>query len=501
MKIRCFFNIFLFTILFGVDINAITVSKDEALQKALLFLSCMDKNATIDKYSPFGKADMYKVVSNKGWVLLSSEKCVKPILAYSCIDTFPELNDMPEGMKWLFSYYEDIIAYAKHHASELSMANAWRDDMGLLYNNREIYCLSQLGDVKWGQSANNSNDGLCDKIYNKFCPTFHSVSCNRTIVGCGAVALGQILWYYQWPYWGLIYKNMLNDEGVVSNEMEYKFYDWNLMPSEIISETPDVEAAEIASLLRDCGYAEHMRYGSNESYTYVDNIKDALISSYGYTTVQKQNRTSFSGNWVELMKNEIRNGRPVIYRGGNSNGGHFFILYGFSGDYFNINWGWRGQYNSTMCSLDALNVAGTNYNTGHYALINIYPIYPICIPMIDFPLHEWDTNFLIQNGGGITIGDRIISSGMQGGIISGAFVKLTSGFKVNMGAEVYIDVKNMHCDDDRITIEIMDKNEESYMVQTKSLIDTMQATKILRNSQLLILRDGKTYTVTGAEVK
>lgn len=500
------FNI-LIICFFSCSLKAITVSKVEALQRALTFLSCTDKNAIVDTFSFFGKAEMYKVITNKGWVLLSSEKSIKPILAYSLTDPFPHLEDMPDGMKWLFSYYEDANAYAQQHAHELYHINKWEEDQEQINSTRETVYLSRLGDIKWGQSQNNDNYSSCEIIYNKFCPNFHSVWCNRTIVGCGSVALGQLLWYYQWPHWGLIPEEMLNDGGQVSNEDLYKFYDWTLMPTGIYSSTSILEVEEIAAFLRDCGYAEHMEYGSTGSNTYINRIKDALIDSFGYLTVQQKSRSSYTGNWVNLMQNEIRNGRPVIYRGGNSDSGHFFILHGFSGEHFNINWGWRGNFNATMYTLDSLYANGTHYNDGHYALTNIQPNYPFylsCSPITIESSVIWDDLFLVQNGGGISVGNRTITSGMHGGILSEEFVKLTNGFKVNAGATVYVAVRNLHCCN-REEVHGPDINENAEAQRTPKRHETTNeesaTQKVLRDGQLLILRDGKTYTVTGMEIE
>ena len=55
------------------------------------------------------------------------------------------------------------------------------------------------GVVKWGQTINNS--GGCTPSYNRFCrgELFLNCNCDRTRAGCGPVALGQVMWYWQWP--------------------------------------------------------------------------------------------------------------------------------------------------------------------------------------------------------------------------------------------------------------------------------------------------------------
>ena len=409
---------------------------------------------------------------------------------------------MPDGMRWLFSYYEDAIVYAREHPQEIN-SSAWESD----FYSRETVYLSRLGDVEWGQNGNNDNyDYSCEKIYNKFCPEFHNVSCGRTIVGCGAVALGQVLWYYQWPHWGFIPMEMLNDSGVTSTNQEFKIYDWNLMPGQIFPSTPIEEVDMIASFLRDCGYAECMEYGSGGSNTYVHKIANALMNNFGYSSVQYLSRSANPINWVNRMKNEIRAGRPVIYRGGNNSTGegHFFVLYGFQDDHFNINWGWKGRFNHTLFKLDSLYVYNTHYNDGHWAITNISPSYPSCDPIVVPPSAGSHTNFVFQNGGPISIGNRTITSNMQGVIFSQESVTLTSGFKIEAGAHVYIDIKDMHCDD---RTNDPDSNEDTPDIfhapqtLTANTNNPPAATKILRDGHILIIRDNRTYTLTGQPVE
>ena len=70
------------------------------------------------------------------------------------------------------------------------------------------------GRIAWGQSIN--NDGGCENSYNLFFPYVSdndNCKCNRRYAGCGSVAMGQIMWYWQWPF--------VN---------KYRHYEWNDIP-------------------------------------------------------------------------------------------------------------------------------------------------------------------------------------------------------------------------------------------------------------------------------
>ena len=128
----------------------------------------------------------------------------------------------------------------------------------------------------------------------------------------------------------------------------------------------------------------------------------------------------------------------------------------------------------------------------------------VSTPLVIASSSVWPNNFVIQDRGGITIGDRNISSGMHGVIFSEKYVNLTSGFNVESGAEIYIGIRNMHCGDDGDILCSSSEENISFAAPRKSempIVNISSASKILRNGQILIMCDGKTYTLTGQEIK
>ena len=101
-------------------------------------------------------------------------------------------------------------------------------------------------------------------------------------------------------------------------------------------------------------------------------------------TTQYVSRTFYTyDNWTDLIYYELANGRPVVYGGESSGGGHEFVCDGYkyenSTDYFHINWGWGGYYDNYF-ALSALNPEGQGvggsstsdgYNSGQDAVIGI----------------------------------------------------------------------------------------------------------------------------------
>ena len=80
-------------------------------------------------------------------------------------------------------------------------------------------------------------------------------------------------------------------------------------------------------------------------------------------------------------------------------------------------------------------------------------------------------------------------------------VTLTNGFKIEEGAEVYIDIKDMHCDDERDNPPSLDNNIRTTHHALQKQREFSFTRKVLIDGQIYILRGEKVYTITGQEVK
>ena len=52
-----------------------------------------------------------------------------------------------------------------------------------------------------------------------------------------------------------------------------------------------------------------------------------------------------NSNWLNLIKNELDNDRPIAYDACANVGCHFWNIDGYENDYLHCNWGWGGQGN------------------------------------------------------------------------------------------------------------------------------------------------------------
>lgn len=433
--------------------------------------------------SPNNKAPLFVIQMEDGWVLVSSEKAANPILASSPVGEFPSYKDMPEGMQWILSYYEEANQYARDSLKgKIVESEEWAQLLDGSYTPEigtralpSSLVLSRMESVRWGQGSN--NDLSCTKPFNAHCPTWYTTICGHTLVGCGAVALGQILWYWQWPYSAIIPRQFINmtDINVYSNTPYLSKYDWSHIPAELHDSTLNYDANLLSYFLRDCGYSISMTYNTNSSSSTLDDTEVALEEIFHYKPIIKRTRSSFtSSNWITLLKQEISAGRPILYRGQGTQGGHAFVLFGYtSTNKFRINWGWNGSYINCEYSLDAFSPPGATFNEEQAALFGVEPNYPQCSTY--YFLKQNDVNsslFEIQKNGIIltdsTHGEIRISSNQKGCIYARDAIVIYHPFVIEQGADVHIALRDIHCGEER---EVVFEDNEKIGVDKRKIPD------------------------------
>ncbi len=308
-----------------------------------------------------------------GWVMVSAEDNTIPVLGYAFKGNIEVNTPKPPALEtWIDNYVEQIL-HAKNVKTVSSDIEAqWKTLLNeqqlknLTYNYTPGHNLLDVpgrGEVKWSQSVN--NDGYCNPNYNKYCPEGSGSGCNcgRKPVGCGAVAMGQIMWYWKWP-----------------NSSSYNPYEWELMPDELTNSSEAWEEHEIAKLLFDCAESANMQYNCWGSWALINKIVDGLKNDFKYKGVDKVKRNNWDdyndAAWENLIRAEIDAGRPVLFYGGTT---HYFVCDGYHenlNDYFHFNFGWGypdNDYNTSYHYLDNITPGNHNYNSNQQAIIGISP--------------------------------------------------------------------------------------------------------------------------------
>lgn len=304
---------------------------------------------------------------SKGYVIVSASEVAYPILGYSR-DGNLDMDDLPCCLEMLLGVYSGNINRARELYLEPSdeiraiRANTLRstDPVG------QVVVQPLMADIHWDQMPH----------YNALCPSPASVP-----VGCVATATSQILRFWEYPERAKGYHSYNSANfGIQSHDFNYDI-DWSAMPKGKLEESN----FEVARLCYGVAVSVNMNFdyayngGSGAMQT---TVPDALIRFYGYPkTVTNALRYQYTNaDWINLMKDELDNGRPIQYGGSGTGGGHSFILDGYDDqNYFHVNWGWGGDSDGWFL-LDALNPSslGTGggsggFNQGQHAVIHFAP--------------------------------------------------------------------------------------------------------------------------------
>lgn len=321
--------------------------------------------------TPF--AEFYVFTAPKGgFILISADDCVKPVLGYSTGNRF-ETKDIPEPVAEWLRDYENEIRHVKHLKSWTRHAEWSMLEAGEIPSMMSKSMTDTLT-TKWSQG----------RYYNLLCPSDTNHSSGHALTGCVATSMGMVMKYWNFPTTGFSNHGYTHSSyGWQYADFDATTYQWDNMPAQLTSVTSDAQDSAVALLLYHVGVSVEMGYGSSSSGAQTVNggsftkasQENALIRYFKYSpALHSVNRDDFApSEWNALLAAEIDAGRPVVYSGHGS-GGHAFVLDGYNNDgCFHFNWGWSGSYNGYY-PIGGLNPTSTRYyNSSNRANIGIQP--------------------------------------------------------------------------------------------------------------------------------
>lgn len=274
---------------------------------------------------------IYNIGENNGFIIVSGDKNSYPVLAYSDEGKIDKDN-IPDNMKiWL---QDCKIEIRSSRYSEKKQSAAIKEELEALLSSgagsrasygRKIVVSPLLGKIKWNQSP----------YYNKYCP-------RNTPVGCVATATCQIMKYWSYPASGEGSHSYIHRRyGKQSFDFNYKI-NWDKMPEHLLRYSNE----DIARLCYGVAVGLNMDFGPRGSGTMQYYVPELLQKHYKYPeSVRNIYRGKYSyKEWVDIIRNELDNKRPVQYAGHGDGGGHSFVCDGYDNlGYFHINWGWGGM--------------------------------------------------------------------------------------------------------------------------------------------------------------
>ena len=266
-----------------------------------------------------------------GFAIISADDLVPEVLGVSAA-TYSEGRN--PNFQWWLNAMEDVVSYA--------VANNIRLNTTTPDPNKYPTEVEPMLTTQWDQ----------EEPYNNMCPT--ASGSTRCLTGCVATAMAQVLNYHKTPPHGqgqrTIYYpyNTPSGQAVTAN-FDDDFYDWeNMRDIYVQGQYTQAEADAVALLMRDCGVAADMQYGSPSegSGAYSQDAAQGLRDYFGIEEAECLERDNYGESaWMDIVYRELSEHGPLYYGGGDGwAGGHAFVLHGYRPNgMVCVNWGWSGD--------------------------------------------------------------------------------------------------------------------------------------------------------------
>lgn len=346
--------------------NSSAFKNGVSLELSYISASKENSNTTSIKASKYFY--VFNVSNRDGFVIVSADDNAQAILGYSDEMDFNPAAIPSNTQKW-FELYKNQMRYIiqQNMSPSNDIVKDWNDLLtGQVSKNNlgKKGAVNPLVQTKWDQG----------QYFNELCPLDNATS-ERTVTGCVATAMAQIMKFWNYPASGTGYHSYFHNKyGTLSANFANTNYDWSTMPN-----TVDFPRTSLATLMYHCGVSVDMNYdvatnGGSGAYVVAagspvaNNSEMAFKTYFGYKpTLQGVKRSDYTeANWIALLKTELDAGRPILHAGAGTHGGHCFVADGYdNNNFFHFNWGWGGNSDGYF-SINALNpgTIGTGGGTG-----------------------------------------------------------------------------------------------------------------------------------------
>jgi len=292
-----------------------------------------------------------------GYIVVSAHRNLPPVLAYSFTSCFSKAGSL------LYDLVKADIKLRLAHFSEIPKKII--EDNNALWNfylNYDPLAFIETGFCQWPEEGVTISDGWLETKWHQnspfsdFCP-MDLVNSKRSIAGCPAVAIGQILNYHE-----TIHNTHLNDTDdyyhsfAGNNYMiddDFETYDFPSFPQlnsyldtlslNYENQVP-ITDDEKAALVFACGVAAKQVYSSSVSGTYGVNQAYQAYLRFAFDECQL---LKDEADLYERVQDNIKNALPVHLAVVNEEwtSGHNLVIDGYRDDgYYHLNFGWGGPY-------------------------------------------------------------------------------------------------------------------------------------------------------------
>ena len=406
---------------------------------------------------------VFNFTGGNGFVMVSGDDNIRPILAYSFQSSF-DLNHMAPATKDWIEGYQNQITYTLTNSlpAKDGTIEQWNDlkqvkKVNVAARTTSVFPSSTvwLCSTTWDQEPG----------YNNYCPTG---SGGRAVTGCVATAMAQVMKFWNWPSVGTgahTYTLNPNPNGYPAQTADFgnTVYNWTEMSAHLTNSCTATD-----TLMHHAGISVEMNYDPSESgadvtesqttgpncaeyalktyFHYVPTlhgeIRDGVSPGFGGGFLPPTQTAFTTTAWVSLLEAELNAGRPMLYMGQEATGGgHCWVLDGYeSSNMMHFNWGWSGASDGyyTVDNL-APPALGTGAGSGNFNLDQgvVLGIQPDSFP---------------SNPGNITMASQLdipASSAIPYGTAFSAVVKITNSgttaFTGSIEADVFDTSNNFKC--------------------------------------------------------
>jgi hypothetical protein len=346
--------------------------------------------------SKTAQAAYYIVNTDRGYVIVSGDDRSKEILAYG-EGSLSSINDLPEAVQYFLDIYQKQMEYLQAHPQLMVQKRAATRGVSV----------EPMLKTNWAQG----------KPYNMRCP---KVGRDYCMVGCTAVALAQVIRYWEYPKTAPAMEAYTSPStGVTASALPEYTFDWaNMrdtyegMSNSAIDNMADYLVDAIGYLMRYVGQAEKVDYAVKQTGTQNLGILGA-IQLFGFDpgarlvkkcdspdTEEELHAGDFTEEeyyndeqWGEAIQAELRAGRPLVYcaydMSADSTGimGHAFNVDGYNADddTYHVNFGMSSDKNGWF----ALNAFQLDY-------VTTYDFWPIFFAGVQPPGFNTDPRILVN---------------------------------------------------------------------------------------------------------
>jgi len=270
-----------------------------------------------------------------GFAVVADDDLLPAVLGYSD-SRYPSEEENPAFHAWLREMQEAAKAYVRKGKPRPII----KPDADRFMPAVPALLLSQ-----WGQYAPFNND--CPVA-----PYRNGGGSGRSIVGCVATSMAQVMYYHKFPQTGTgtaqVGVPLNNPQTYYKVNFSEANYDWdNMLTSYTAGGYTEEQAAAVAQLCYHCGVAVGMEYAPDGSGAYNADAANALRNYFRYPySVTALSRSNYSeAQWMDLVFGELSALCPIIYGAvDRAYGGHSFVIDGYDeAGRVHVNWGWNGR--------------------------------------------------------------------------------------------------------------------------------------------------------------